>query len=50
MDGAEVAVATPELSVDVTDAFLQELSALPICGLYGLQVSYKTAPLAKNVN
>ncbi|NDE14545.1 DNA polymerase III subunit alpha [bacterium] len=44
MGDVEVAVAAPELSVDVTDAFLQELSALPIDGL---KVGYKTAPLAK---
>ena len=44
MNDVEVAVAAPELAVDVTDAFLQELSALPIDGL---KVGYKTAPLAK---
>ncbi len=44
LDEVEVLVTTPGIKVDVTDAFLQELSSLPI---EGLGVAYKTAPLLK---
>ena len=38
MNDVEIAVAAPDLSVDVTDAFLEQLSVLPIDGF---AVSYK---------
>ncbi|MEY4631751.1 MAG: hypothetical protein RIQ81_1871 [Pseudomonadota bacterium] len=44
MDDVEVAVAAPDIKVDVTDAFLQELSAIT---LDGLRVGYKTAAQVK---
>ena len=48
MNDVEIAVAAPDLSVDVTDAFLEQLSVLPIDGFaVSYKLGNKAAPLLK---
>ena len=48
MNDVEIAVAAPDLSVDVTDAFLTQLSILPIDGFsVGYKLGNKAAPFVK---
>ena len=48
MNDVEIAVAAPDLSVDVTDAILTQLSILPIDGFsVGYKLGNKAAPFVK---